>query len=45
MIYLVYIYDNFACMYTCVPHVRLVPEKSEEGRGPFRTRVSDDHGC
>lgn len=37
--FLIYVYEYFACMYTCIPCVCLVPTRPEEGVRSLRTEV------
>ena len=42
-------YENFACMYVCAPHVCVVPKEAREGTNFPGTGVMDGceppHGC
>lgn len=47
--FLIYVYEYFACMYTCIPCVCLVPTRPEEGVRSLRMEVIDGYeflrGC
>lgn len=47
--FLIYVYKYFACMYTCIPCVCLVPTRPEEGVRSLRMEVIDGYeflrGC
>lgn len=41
--FLIYVYEYFACMYTCIPCVCLVPTRPEEGVRSLRMKVIDGY--